>query len=138
MDKYQIALALFHTKFRLNSEPITKDRLLFRQDLIEEEVAELRSAIINENAEEIVDALGDIIYIAFGTADYLGIDLPKAFEEIQRANLRKERGTKPGREHSGGFDVRKPAGWKAPDHTGNHGNIKKVFNNTNKENNTNE
>ena len=118
----------FDAKFGFNAVPITKERLAFRLDLINEEVQELRDALRSQNAEEVVDAFVDIAYIAIGSLTMLGVDADRAWSEVHRANMTKERGTKPGREQSGGVDVIKPEGWKAPSHQDNHGKLEELFN----------
>jgi predicted HAD superfamily Cof-like phosphohydrolase len=67
------------------------------------------------------DALIDLVYVALGTADLMGLPWEKMFEEVQRANMAKERAksadesmAKTGRGHV--LDVVKPAGWTPPDH----------------------
>ena len=111
----------WHRRFKFDKEPMTMDKLEFRMDLQTEEHDELRLAFYDKNAEEIVDALIDTIWIACGTLDLLNVDFDKAFSEVARANNEKKRGIKKGREQSGGFDVIKPDNWKAPSHIGNHG-----------------
>lgn len=118
----------FHKKFKFHKEPMDLDKLAFRMTLQTEEHDELADALYNKNAEEVVDALIDSIWIALGTLDLLGVDFDKAFGEVARANMSKERGIKPGREQSGGFDVIKPADWVAPSHVGNHGVLDELFN----------
>lgn len=118
----------FHTKFEFNKEPMDKNKLSFRCDLLMEEVNEMHEAIITGNAEELTDALIDIVYIAIGTLDLAKVDTAKAWNEVQRANMSKIRGIKPGREHSGGFDVIKPDGWTAPCHAGNVGLFESLLN----------
>lgn len=118
----------WHRKFGFHKDEMDLDKLNFRMDLQTEEHDELAQAIYDKNPEEIVDALIDTIWIACGTLDLLGVDFDKAFKEVERANMSKERGIKPGREQSGGFDVIKPRGWKGPDHSGNHGKLNDIFN----------
>ena len=115
------AVKKWHRKFKFHKEPMTIEKLMFRLDLQTEEHDELAQAIYDKNAEEIVDALIDGIWIACGTLDLLGVDFDKAFSEVARANNMKERGIKPGREQSKGFDVIKPTNWVGPDHSDNHG-----------------
>jgi len=117
----------FHTKFEFNKESMTKDKLAFRCDLLMEEVNEMHDAIATKNPEELTDALIDIIYIALGTLDLARVDTAKAWSDVQRANMSKVRGVKPGREQSGGFDVIKPFGWTGPDHAGNTGQFKELL-----------
>lgn len=81
---------------------------------IDEELAELKTAIDNGDLPEVIDALLDIVYISIGTAHLCGFDTDKHWAEIQRANMSKVRGTTK-RGHN--FDVKKPENWVAPNHT---------------------
>lgn len=51
---------------------LTKEELDFRDSLLREEIRELRSAIIDGNRVEILDALCDIKYVNDGTANMIG------------------------------------------------------------------
>lgn len=117
----------FIQKFGFDLEPFTQDKLDFRMDLLTEEFIETHTAYMQKNAEELVDGLIDLIVIAVGTLHLAGVDPQTAWDEVHRANMTKERGIKPGREQSKGFDVIKPAGWVGPSHVGNHGVLKDVF-----------
>lgn len=73
-----------------------------------------------QDLEKAADALGDLKYVTDGTAHMMGIPLNEVFEEIQRANMTKERATGAGdsrsvRGHS--LDVVKPHDFVAPSHT---------------------
>lgn len=92
---------------------LLKDRYLCMQ----EEMAELLLAIKRKQGEEIVDALTDLIVFAAGTMDILGIDGEEAWREVMRANMAKE----PYKSERMDNDLRKPEGWAAPSHEGNHG-----------------
>lgn len=117
----------FIEKFGFNRGFDNKKKLDFAFDLILEEVQELYAAIVEENPEELVDALGDISWLCDKFMLQLEVDPVKVREEIGRANLAKERGVKKGREQSGGFDVIKPEGWIPPNHKGNHGKLNAIF-----------
>ena len=94
----------------------------FRVLQIQEEVDELKAAIAESDAEEMVDALIDMCVFAIGTLDLLEVDANEAWDKILKANMGKEVGIKEGRPNPLGLpDLMKPAGWKAPDHLGNHG-----------------
>ena len=52
----------------------------------------------------------------------MGIDADEAWYNVHKANMAKEVGVKESRPNPLGLpDLVKPEGWKAPDHTGNHG-----------------
>ena len=58
-------------------------------DLIEEELEELKDAINKKDLKETVDALTDILYVAYGAGHAFGVDLDKCFEEVQSSNMSK-------------------------------------------------
>ena len=94
----------------------------FRLDFIKEEYDETREAIVNEDAEEIVDGLIDLCVVAIGTLDALGINSIDAWDAVLEANMAKEVGVKESRPNPLGLpDLIKPASWTAPSHEGNHG-----------------
>ena len=100
----------------------------FRLDFIKEEYDETREAIINEDAEEIVDGLIDLCVVAIGTLDALGINSIDAWDAVLEANMAKEVGIKEERPNPLGLpDLIKPAGWINPSHEGNHGIIANSF-----------
>lgn len=57
------------------------------------------------------DALVDLVYVAKGTAVMLGLPWGELWDDVQRANLAKERGVGP-RGHL--VDCVKPPGWEPP------------------------
>jgi predicted HAD superfamily Cof-like phosphohydrolase len=60
-----------------------------RIELLREEFEEFRDAVQHEDVVAIADALGDIVYVAYGTAVTYGIDLDAVLREIHRANMSK-------------------------------------------------
>jgi predicted HAD superfamily Cof-like phosphohydrolase len=57
------------------------------------------------------DALIDLVYVAKGTADMMGLPWKELWDDVQRANMAKVRGTT----HRGNkVDVTKPEGWVGP------------------------
>lgn len=60
-----------------------------RERLLLEEVQEYVDAEAETDIVEIADALGDIVYIAYGTALAYGIDLDVVLAEIHRSNMSK-------------------------------------------------
>ena len=60
-----------------------------RVDLIEEELEELKDAINKKDLKETVDALTDILYVAYGAGHAFGVNLDKCFEEVQKSNMSK-------------------------------------------------
>ena len=118
----------FVYKFDFHKDFNTLEKLDFAiHGLIMEEVGEMLKAHEEKDAEELIDALGDIAWLCVKLMYQLDVDPYKVFQEIGKANLSKERGIKPGREQSGGFDVIKPKGWKGPDHSKNHGRLDGIY-----------
>tara|TARA_B100000963_G_C22630261_1_gene674576 strand:- start:3599 stop:3970 length:372 start_codon:yes stop_codon:yes gene_type:complete len=60
-----------------------------RVSLIEEELSELKEAIISNNLTEVADALTDILYVTYGAGHAFGINLDKCFDEVQNSNMSK-------------------------------------------------
>ena len=105
-----------------------KQFLQFRMSFLDEELTETKNAVNANDAEEIVDGLIDLCVVAIGTLDSMGIDSHEAWNRVLSANLLKEVGIKPERPNPLGLpDLIKPAGWKAPSHTNNHGLLEKLF-----------
>ena len=60
-----------------------------RRNILREEFNEYLDAEDANDLTEIADALGDIIYIAYGTAVAYGLPMDKIFNEIHRSNMSK-------------------------------------------------
>ena len=69
----------------LSSEKINSLRI----SLINEELEELKQAISEKNLTEVADALTDILYVTYGAGHAFGINLDKCFEEVQKSNMSK-------------------------------------------------
>ena len=110
-------------KYGFNHEKLDIRKLHFRGEQIEEELEEYGAALAAGDADGMVDALIDITVFALGTLAIAGVDIQEAWDEVHMANMSKERGVKPGREQSGGWDLIKPKDWSAPNHEGNTGFI---------------
>jgi len=65
----------------------------------------------NQDLAEQADALVDLVYFALGTANMLGLPWQKLWNDVQRANMSKERGVGK-RGHL--VDCVKPDGWVPP------------------------
>ena len=73
------------TNSELSSEKINNLRI----NLINEELEELKQAIEDKNIIAGADALTDILYVAYGAGHSFGINLDKCFAEVQRSNMSK-------------------------------------------------
>jgi len=107
----------FHYKFKIHPAknkphwpPVTNKK--FRDDFLEEEFEEYRSA---KTLEDAFDALIDIVYVALGTAYLFGFDFNEGWRRVHEANMRKVR-AKSSKESKRGssYDVIKPEGWQPP------------------------
>jgi predicted HAD superfamily Cof-like phosphohydrolase len=104
----------FHQKFgvAIENHPTLPGQNLavFRSDLIQEESEEFHDAVlVDYNIIEAIDALCDILYVTFGAANSLGVDLESHFDAVHAANMRKIGG--PTREDG---KILKPEGWIGP------------------------
>lgn len=114
-----------HKKFNLPKPDkpalLNKELLEFRSKFMHEEVKEFIIAHNEGNLEDAFDALIDLIYVIYGTLYFMGIDKQMLFDgfvEVHNANMKKEkveRASESKRGHS--FDLKKPADWKAPNHS---------------------
>ena len=125
-------IALMHNKYGVKQwvtdNPDKLEQLLhFRISFLKEEYEETESALINMDAEEIVDGLIDLCVVAIGTLDAFGVNPDKAWDEVLKANMNKEVGVKETRPNPLGLpDLIKPADWKAPSHEDNHGKLHNI------------
>ncbi len=86
----------FHDSFGIsnNYKPtteISQKDIQLRFDLLREENEEYIDAAKSGNMVEVADALGDLMYILFGTIVKHGMQhkIVEVFEEIQRSNMSK-------------------------------------------------
>jgi phosphoribosyl-ATP pyrophosphohydrolase len=77
--------------------------------LIEEEAREFRTAVQANDPVEMVDALCDLLYVVYGAACQLGVDLEPFFREVHRTNMEKRNGS---RRADGKW--MKPPDWQPP------------------------
>lgn len=106
----------FHENLEFNAE-----FLKFRIDFIKEELKELDTAILGNDADAAVDALIDMAVVIIGTLDCAEVDSHKAWDEVHTKNMSKIRANNPTRKGSGGFDLIKPMDWVPPSHAENVG-----------------
>lgn len=63
----------------------------YRSCLIIEETRELLEAMNSGNRVEMADALGDLLYVVYGTAVHFGFPIDEIMAEIHRSNMTRER-----------------------------------------------
>lgn len=112
MDRFQRMVHEFHTVCHLGAP----DRPALegfpgalRVSLIEEEAAELARAVADRDMVGMIDALCDLLYVTYGAAVCLGVDLEPFFQEVHRSNMAKRGGPI----RADGKQL-KPAGWQPP------------------------
>ncbi len=96
MDTVQRGVKEFHEKYGCLTRykptmPDAQTRLL-RASLIVEEAAEFMAAARNEDMVGMCDALADLLYVTYGTAVVMGVDMEPISAEVQRSNMTKDGG----------------------------------------------
>lgn len=117
----------FHVKFNLPAvegywlaKPtgLENDEALmaFRTKFLDEELDEFKKGRDEGDVAQMADALIDLVYVALGTAHFLGLPWDSLWEDVQRANMTKVRAAADGSDSKRGsaFDVVKPPGWQGP------------------------
>lgn len=93
MSDPQTLVTEFHETFGhpVNTVPTGLDgsTLELRLRLIQEEWDEVREAVDSDDIVATAHELGDLIYVVYGFAITLGIDLTAVVEEIHRSNMTK-------------------------------------------------
>jgi predicted HAD superfamily Cof-like phosphohydrolase len=95
----------------------TAEIFTYRLRFLDEEISEFLGAYKAENLAEMADALVDIVYVALGTAHYLGLPFDQIWAEVQRANMQKVLRSETSDDHKRGSAevIRKPSWWEPPD-----------------------
>lgn len=119
-------VGLFHAKFGLPyygdgypPQLLEPGVFAFRLKFILEEAAEFAAAHAAGDIVGVADALADLIYVAAGSAHFLGLPLDDVWREVQRANMAKvraESAADPRSKRRHAMDVVKPENWIAPNH----------------------
>ena len=87
----------FHEVFGHPNPPTLQKNILtdnpkmvqFRLSLIREEFKELVVGVEENNMIEVLDGLGDILYVVYGMGQALGIDLDRVFKIVHASNMSK-------------------------------------------------
>lgn len=95
---------------------LNADLFNYRAKFLLEETNEFIDANRDGNLADAADALVDIVYVALGTAVMMGLPWQRLWDEVQRANMDKQRvlDISKSKRHSP-YDVIKPEGWRPPD-----------------------
>jgi predicted HAD superfamily Cof-like phosphohydrolase len=88
-------VAAFHRAFGLHRrrspslEDVDRPLLELRTRLLDEETAEFAAAAAQRDLIGMADALADVVYVAYGTAITVGVDLDAVLDEVHRSNMSK-------------------------------------------------
>jgi len=88
-EKVKEFMTIFGQEVKTKPEFPSEKILDLRKKLIEEEYQELKDAIDDKDIIEVADALTDILVVTYGAGISFGIDLDKCFEEVHRSNMSK-------------------------------------------------
>jgi len=98
MNTHQRMVLEFHKAFDcvINDIPTIPDKQTqeLRVSLLQEEVKEFSEALESGNLSEVAKELADILYVAYGAAVALGLDMEMIFAEVHRSNMSKKGATK--------------------------------------------
>jgi NTP pyrophosphatase (non-canonical NTP hydrolase) len=90
---------------------LSEKDLIFYEKFVQEEMEELRTAVVNKDIVGTADAIGDLIYLLIGAAHMMALPLPEILEAIHEANMKKI----PGSNKRGTNDSVKPIDWVGPE-----------------------
>lgn len=116
-------LRVMHVKFNFKRSPtpaiLPKEQHAFRMDFLVEELQETIEAAVNDDLEGVIDGLIDLIVVAAGTLDLMGVRSEKHWREVHYCNMNKQVATKeqPSKRGSTSLDLVKPKGWVGPNHS---------------------
>ena len=114
----------FHKKFGLQYHDggdiieLDDETFKFRRDFIQEELDEFVEGYTEGDVAKMFDSLVDLVYVAMGTAHMCNFPWQDGWDEVQRANMSKERASSSDDSRSkrkNSLDVVKPDGWTPPD-----------------------
>ncbi|MFZ1744805.1 MAG: MazG nucleotide pyrophosphohydrolase domain-containing protein [Nitrospirales bacterium] len=98
MNDAQRMVQEFHKQFEIHVSPTPsipdEPTQILRKRLIQEEFDELQEAIQEKDLPSIAKELADLLYVVYGTAVSLGIDMEPVFQEVHRSNMSKVGGHK--------------------------------------------
>ncbi len=98
MNNAQRMVQEFHKQFEIHVSPTPsipdEPTQILRKRLIQEEFDELQEAMQEKDLPSIAKELADLLYVVYGTAVSLGIDMEPVFQEVHRSNMSKVGGHK--------------------------------------------
>ena len=111
----------FHTKFDLGYEGVPRmlsaEEQGFRWRFLNEELNEVKQALLDEDIAQVAGELADVIWIACGIAHRMGVNLDVHWSAIRDANMAKVKASveNPGK-RGNAMDIVKPKDWVRPNH----------------------
>lgn len=118
-------VGMFHEKFGVpfygDGRPVTpldETTYEYRESFMQEELDEFKESRRRGDMAGMADALVDLVYVAMGTGHMMSLPWQQLWDEVQRANMAKERAVSADDSRSkrkNSLDVVKPAGWTPPD-----------------------
>ena len=98
MNDTQKMVQEFHEQFdiHISATPLVPDEAtqILRNRLIQEEFDEFQKAMQGKDLPSMAKELADLLYVVYGTAVSLGIDMEPVFKEVHRSNMSKVGGYK--------------------------------------------
>ena len=98
MNDAQKMVQEFHEQFdiHISTTPSIPDEAtqILRNRLIQEEFEEFQEAMQSKDLSAMAKELADLLYVVYGTAVSLGIDMEPVFKEVHRSNMSKVGGYK--------------------------------------------
>lgn len=82
-------MTTFEQEVRTRADLPSNNIRWLRYELIEEELEELDDALLDSDIVEVADALTDLLYVVYGAGHAFGIDLDACFAEVHRSNMSK-------------------------------------------------
>lgn len=98
MNDAQKMVKEFHEQFDIHVAPTPsapdEATKILRNRLIQEEFEEFQEAMQSKGLPDMAKELADLLYVVYGTAVSLGIDMEPVFKEVHRSNMSKVGGYK--------------------------------------------
>ncbi len=98
MNHAQQMVQEFHQQFNIHVAPRPalpdEPTQTLRSRLIQEEFDEFQEAMQSNDLSAMAKELADLLYVVYGTAVSLGIDMEPVFKEVHRSNMSKVGGYK--------------------------------------------
>jgi len=121
MESYQNAVRSFMIAFGQNApDKLDMENYPFglRADLVIEEASEFCRACEMQDKVQMIDAICDLLYVTYGAAVAMGVDIDRFFWEVHRSNMSKLDPTTGAPIYRDDGKVLKPSTYSPPDIAG--------------------